>query len=198
MQKSFDASALAGCPSPCPGPKPGPKPDFWLSHCAFQIISYRSSNPQPALSSAKDLVTGHLTVSCLSYSDWGPNSSHRKHSGWGMRDCLFSKESQPVHLKEISPKYSLEELMLKLKLQYFGHLVQRTDSWKDPDAGNDWRWEKKGATEDEIVGWHHLLNGYEFEQAPGVGDGQGSLAYCSPRSHRESDTTERLNWIECN
>ena len=51
-------------------------------------------------------------------------------------------------------------------------------------------------TEDEMVGWHHWLNGHEFEQAPGVGDGQGGLACCSPWGHKESDTTERLNWTE--
>ena len=67
--------------------------------------------------------------------------------------------------------------------------------WKDPDAGKDWRWEK-GTTEDEMVGWHHWLNGHEFEQAPGVGDGQGGLVCCSPWGRRESDTTERLNWTE--
>ena len=68
---------------------------------------------------------------------------------------------------------------------------------KDPDAGKDWRQEEKGATEDEMVGWHHWLNGHEFELSPGVGDGQGGLACCSPRSRKESDTTERLNWTEC-
>ena len=68
--------------------------------------------------------------------------------------------------------------------------------WKDPDAGKDWRQEEKGTTEDEMVGWHHWLNGHEFEQAPGVGDGQGGLACCSPC--KESDMTERLNWSELN
>ena len=67
---------------------------------------------------------------------------------------------------------------------------------KDPDAGKDWRWEEKGTTEDEMVGWHHQLDGHEFEQDPGVGDGQGSLAYCSPWGHNNWDTTERLNWTE--
>ena len=67
---------------------------------------------------------------------------------------------------------------------------------KDPDAGKDWRQEKKGTKEDEIVGWHHQLDKHEFEQAPGVGDGQGGLACCSPRGHKESDTTEWLNWID--
>ena len=67
--------------------------------------------------------------------------------------------------------------------------------WKDPDAGKDWRQEEKGTTEDEMVGWHHRLKGHEFEQAPGAGDGQGSLVCCSPWGHKESDTTEQLNWI---
>ena len=58
---------------------------------------------------------------------------------------------------------------------------------KDPDAGKDWRQEEKGMTEDEVVGWHHQLNGHEFEQAPGVDDGQGSLACCSPWGRKESD-----------
>ena len=68
--------------------------------------------------------------------------------------------------------------------------------WKDPDAGKDWRQEEKGMTEDETVGWNYWLYGHEFEQALGVGDGQGSLSCCSPWDHKESDTTERLNWTE--
>ena len=71
------------------------------------------------------------------------------------------RRSNQSILKEISPEYSLEGLMLKLKLQSFGYLMQRTDSFgKDPDAGNDWRQEEKGMTEDEIVGWHHQLDGH--------------------------------------
>ena len=66
---------------------------------------------------------------------------------------------------------------------------------KDPDAGKDWRQEEKGTIEDEMVGWHHRLNGHEFEWASGVGDGQGSLVCCSPWCHKESDTTEWLNWV---
>ena len=68
--------------------------------------------------------------------------------------------------------------------------------WKDPDAGKDWRREEKGTTEDEMVRWHHRLDGHDFEQAPGVSDGQGSLACCSPWGRKESDMTEWLNWIE--
>ena len=66
---------------------------------------------------------------------------------------------------------------------------------KDPDAGKDWRREEKGLTEDEMVGWHHWLDGHELEQAPGVGDGQGSLPCCHPWGCRELDTTKQLNWI---
>ena len=64
---------------------------------------------------------------------------------------------------------------------------------KDPDAGKDWSQEKKGMTEDKLVGWHHWLSGHEFEQTPGDGKGQGSLACCSPWGHKESDRTKWLN-----
>ena len=87
-------------------------------------------------------------------------------------------------VKEISSEYSLEGLMLKLKLQYFGHLMQRTDSLEKT---------LMGMTEDETVGWHHQLHGHEFEQAPGIGDGQRSLACCSPQDHKELDMTELLS-----
>ena len=67
---------------------------------------------------------------------------------------------------------------------------------KDPDAGKDWKQERKVLTEDEMVGWHHRLDGHEFEQGPGVGDGQVNLACCSSWDHKESDTTEQLNLTE--
>ena len=67
---------------------------------------------------------------------------------------------------------------------------------EDPDAGQDWRQEEKGMTEDEMFGWHHVLDGHEFEQAFRVGDGQGSLACCSPWDHKELDMTEWLNWTD--
>ena len=74
-------------------------------------------------------------------------------------------------------------------------------SWligKDPDAGRDWGQEEKGMTEDEMAGWHHRLDGHEFEWTPGVGDGQGGLACCNSWGHEELDTIERLNWTELN
>ena len=72
-------------------------------------------------------------------------------------------------------------------------------SWligKDPDAGRDWGQEEKGTTEDKMAGWHHWLDGHEFGQTPGAGDGQGGLVCCDSWGRKESDTTERLNWTE--
>ena len=110
-------------------------------------------------------------------------------------------------LKEINPEYSSEGLMLKLNLQYFGHLMWRADSLeKDPYAEIDWGQEEKGSPEDEMVGWYHWLNGSAWTsfrrwwktRKPGflqsvVGERQGSLAFCSLWGHKKLDTTERLN-----
>ena len=74
-----------------------------------------------------------------------------------------AKRSNQSILKEISPGISLEGMMLKLKLQYFGHLMRRVDSWENSDAGRDWGQEEKGTTEDEMAGWHHGLDGHESE-----------------------------------
>ena len=79
-----------------------------------------------------------------------------------MRVLWTSRKSNQSILKEISPECSLEGLMLKLKLQYFGHLTGRTDSFEKTHAGKDLRWEEKGKTEDEMVGWHHRLKVHEF------------------------------------
>ena len=76
---------------------------------------------------------------------------------------LDSRRSNQFILKEISPGCSLEGLMLKLKLQYFGHLMGRTDSLEKTLAGRDWGQEEKGTTEDEMAGWHHQLDGHQFE-----------------------------------
>ena len=111
-----------------------------------------------------------------------------------MRVPWTARRSNQSILKEISPECSLEGLMLKLKLQYFGYLMQRTDSFeKTLMLGKIEGGQEKGTTEDEMVGWHHWLNGHELESTPGVGYGQGGLTCCSPRNHKESDTTERLN-----
>ena len=103
-----------------------------------------------------------------------------------------ARRSNQSILKEISPEYSLEGLMLELKLQYLDPLMQRTDSLeKDLDAGKDWRQEEKGMTEDEMVGWHHHLNGHEFEQTLGDSEGQGSLAVYGVAKSR----TRLSDWI---
>ena len=83
--------------------------------------------------------------------------------------------------------------MLKLKLQSVGHLMRRTDSLEKTLMLAKIEAEEEGTTEDEMIGWHHQLKAHEFEQALGVGDGQGSLACCSPWGRKESDTTEQLN-----
>ena len=80
-----------------------------------------------------------------------------------MRVPWTARRSNQSILKELSPEYSLEGLMLKVKLQYFGHLMRRVDSLEKTDAGRDWGQEEKGTIEDEMAGWHHRLDGCEFE-----------------------------------
>ena len=105
-----------------------------------------------------------------------------------------ARRSNQSILKEIIPGCSLEGLMLKLKLQYFGHLMRRVDSLeKTLMAGRNWGQEEKGTTEDEMAGWHHRLDGHEFERTLGVGDGQGGLVCYNSWGCKESDMTEQLN-----
>ena len=114
-----------------------------------------------------------------------------------LRVLWTARRSNQSILKEISPGCSLGGMMLKLKLQYFGHLMRRVDSLeKTLILGGIWGQEKKGTTEDEMAGWHHWLEGRESEWTPGDGDGQGGLACCDSWGHKELDTTERLNWTE--
>ena len=109
-----------------------------------------------------------------------------------------AKRSNQSILKEISPGCSLEGLMFKLKLQYFGHLMQTADSLEKTDAGKDWRQEEKGTTEDEMVGLHHQLNAHGFRWTPGVGDDREAwraAVYGVTKSWIQlSDWTE-LNWL---
>ena len=110
-----------------------------------------------------------------------------------------ARRSNQSSLKEITPEYSLAGLMLKLKLQYFGHLMQRTDSLEETlmlgkiEGRKRRGWQRMRWLDGR---WHHQLNGHEFEQALVVGEGQGSLACSSPWGCKESDTTEWLNWTE--
>ena len=111
---------------------------------------------------------------------------------WESLDCM---EIQPVH-----PKGEQSWVFIgRIDIEAETPILWPVDAknwliWKDPDAMKDWGQEEKGMTEDEMVGWHQLLNGHEFGWTPGVGGGQGGLACCSPWCHKESDMTERLNW----
>ena len=151
-------------------------------------------------SQSYDFSSSHVWMWELDYKEsWGP----KNWCFWTvvlektLESPLDCKEIQPVHPKEISPEYSLEGLMLKLKLQYFSHLMWRFDSLeKSPDAVKDWRWKQKRTKEDEMVGWYHRLDGHELEQALGVGDGQGGLACCCSWDWSFGhDWVTELNWI---
>ena len=115
---------------------------------------------------------------------------------WSPLDC---KEIQPVHPKGDQSWIVVGRTDAKAETPILWPLDAK--NWfigEDPDAGKDWRQEKKGTTEDETVGWHHWLNGHEFEWTPGVGDGQGGLVCCSPWGGKELYTTEWLKWTELN
>ena len=110
------------------------------------------------------------------------------------QDC---KEIQPVHPKGNQSWIFIGRTDDKAETPVLWPPIMK--NWligKDPDAGKDWRQEVKGTREGEIVGWHHGFDGHEFEQAPGVGDGQEGLACSRPWGHKESHSTERLNWTE--
>ena len=109
-------------------------------------------------------------------------------------DC---KEIQPVHPKGDQSRVFIgrPDVEAETRILWSPH----AKSWligKDPDAGKYWGQEEKGTTEDKMAGWHHRLNGHGFRWTPGVGDRQGGLACCNSWGHKESDTTEQLNWTE--
>ena len=114
-----------------------------------------------------------------------------------LENPLDCKEIQPVHPKGDQSWIFIRKTDAKAETP----ILWPPDAknwliWKDPDAGRDWRQEEKGTTEDEMVGWHHWLNGHKFEQTLGGGGGQGGLACCSQWGCKELDTTEQLNWTE--
>ena len=130
---------------------------------------------------------GVLLSMGVAKSDWETEQQQRvwelyHKEGWQPKNFILwcskkllrvpwtAKRPNQLALKEINPEYSLEGLMLKLKLQYFGHLMQRADSLEDTDAGKDWG-QEKWMTEYKITGWHHLFSGPEFEQTLRDGDG---------------------------
>ena len=131
---------------------------------------------------------------------WPVKSEHQKIDAfelWCWRRLLrvpwTARRSNQSILKEINSEYSLKGLMLKLKLQYFGHLMRRADSLAKTLMLGKIQSRRRRGWREEMVGWHHQLDGHEFEQASGVVAGQGSLACCSPWGRKEWDTTEWLN-----
>ena len=133
-----------------------------------------------------DFSSGHV---------WMWELDHKE--DWALKNwCFWTVVSlktleSPLDSKEINPEYSLEGLMLKLKLQYSGHLMLRSD-WligKDSEARKNWRQEEKRMTQDEMVRWHHWLSGHEFEHILGDDEGQGGLVFYSLWGCIESDTT---------
>ena len=164
-------------------------------------------------------ITLPTKVEAMSSQSYGFSSSHvwmwelDYKESWELKNWCFSSVmleytlESPLDCKEIKP--------VNPKGNQSWIFIGRTDAegetpivwppdaknwhiWKDPDAGKDWRRQEKGTTEGDMVGCHHRLDGREFEQAPGVGDGQGSLACCSPWGPEESDTAEQLKWTELN
>ena len=133
--------------------------------------------------------SGHVSIRELDCEEsWAPKN-------WCFWTVVLEKTLEsPLDCKEISPGCSLEGLMLKMKLQYFGHLMRRVDSLeKTLMLGGIGGRRRRGR---QRMRWHHWLDGHEFEWSPGVGDGQGGLAWCDSWGRKESDMTEWLNWTE--
>ena len=166
-------------------------------HIKKQRLYFANKGPS---SHCYDFSSSHMWMWELDYKE-----------SWAPKNCCFwtvaleKTLESPLDCKEIQPVHP--------KGNQSWIFIGRTDTeadtlllwppdvknwliWKEPDARKDWSQEEKGTTEDEIVGWHHWLNGHEFEQAWGVGDGQGGLSCCSPWGHKELDMIELLNWTE--
>ena len=174
----------------------------------FSFLKVSLSKDKPRLHSKKQ--RHYFAGKALSSPSYGFSSSrvwmweldHKE--SWSMKNWYFwtvvleETLESPLDFKEIKP--------VNPKGNQSWIFIGKTDAeaeapiilaWlrKDSDAGKEWEQEKE-VTEGEMVGWHHRFNGHEFEQALGVGDGQGSLVCCSQWGHKESDTTEQLNWTE--
>ena len=124
-----------------------------------------------------------------------------KHTWWGMllRVPWTTKEIKPVNPKGNQSWIFIGRTDAEMETPVlWPPNVKNWLTGKAPDSGKHWRQEEKGVTEDEMVRWHHRLNGQEFEWTPGVGDGQGGLGCYSPWGRKESDITEWLNWTELN
>ena len=193
------------------------------NHCRWWLQPWNSKTLDPRKKSY-DKPRQHTKKQRHYFTDKGPSSQRYGFSSshvwmweldqkesWGLKNWCFwtvvlgktlesplnCKEIQPVHLKGDQSWIFIgrTDAEAEAPILWSPH-VKNWLTGKDPDAGKDWRWEKKGTTQDEMVGWHQWLDGHEFEQALGVGDGQGSLECCSPWGRKELDVTEWLKWSE--
>ena len=144
--------------------------------------------------------SSHIWVWELNYKEiWAPKN-------WCFWTMVLEKTLEsPLDCKEIQPFHPKGDqswvFIGRTDFEAETPILRPPDAkswliWKDPNAGKDWEQEEKGMTEDEMAGWHHWLDGHGFVWTPGVGDGQGGLACCSPWGRKESDMTKRLNWTE--
>ena len=181
---------------PRPGIKPmspaleAQSPNHWTTRevpvnpsclSVFYMVVCICESHTPNLSLLHHLSSTHQRIDAFELWCW------RRH----LRVPWTTRRSNQSILKEISPIYSLEGLMRKLKLQYFGHLMRKANSLEKTlmlGERSKAEGERRGR-QDEMIGWHHRLNGHEFEQALGDGEGPGSLVCCSPWSCKELDTT---------
>ena len=173
------------------------------------LASWKKSYDQPTQHPEKQ--RHYFANKCLSSQSYGFSSSHygceswTKKKGWELKNWCFwtvvleKTIETPLDCKEIkliNPKGNQSWIFIgRTDAEADAPILWPPDAknqliWIDPDAGKDWGQEEKGTTEDEMVGWHHRLDGHEFEQAPGVGDGQGSLACSRPRFNRV-----RYDWV---
>ena len=160
------------------------------------------------------LLSNEIKIDILSYicfssgHEWIWELDYKK--GWAPKNWCFwtvvlektlespldCKEIQPVHLKGDQSWMFIGRTDVEAETpKLWPPDAKSWLNWKDPDVGKDWGQEEKGTTEDEMVGWHHQFDGHGFGWTPGVGDGQGGLECCGSWGRKESDTTERLNWL---
>ena len=166
-------------------------------------------------------VVKHMAFPVVMFGceSWNIKNNNNNNNSWVLKSNTFelccwrrlsrvpwtARRSNQSILKEVKPEYSLAGLMsLNIHWQDWcwswssntsATWCEEVTHWKDPDAGKDWRQKEKGPTEDEMVGWGHWLDEHEFEQALGVGNGQGSLVCSSPWGHKELDMTKQLNYL---
>ena len=173
--------------------------------CSHEIAPWKKSYDQPRQHIKKQRHYFVFPVVIYGCENWTIKKAERRRIDafglWCWRILLrvpwTARRSNQSVLKEISPEYSLWRTDVEAETPILW--PPGSKSWvtrKDADAGQDWRWEEKGTTEDEMVGWHHRLNGHGFGWTLGVGDGQGGLACCNAWGRKELDVTERLNWTE--